>query len=59
MVDFGGGIQHRLSRKLGLRVEVRDYLTMFPQEIIAPAPGVKFGRVLHDFVPLVEIGYQY
>ncbi len=59
MADFGAGMRYTLSRRVVLRMEFRDYLTVFPEEIITPAPGVKFGRLLHDFVPLVEIGYQY
>ncbi len=59
MADFGAGIRYSLSRRLSLRVEFRDYLILFPEEIIAPAPGAKFGRLQHDFVPMVSIGYQY
>jgi hypothetical protein len=59
MVDFGAGILYRLGPRLALRMEFRDYLTVFPEEIIAPAPGAKFGNLLHDFVPMVSISYQY
>jgi hypothetical protein len=59
MVDFGAGLKYRLSPRMALRVEVRDYLTLFPQEIITPAPGVKFGSLLHDIVPMVSLSYQY
>jgi hypothetical protein len=59
MADFGAGVKVRLSRKVLLRAEFRDYLTTFPEEIIAPAPGAKFGKILHDFVPMVWICYQY
>ncbi len=59
MADFGAGIKLRLSHKWMLRAEFRDYLTTFPEEIIAPAPGAKFGKILHDFVPMVWVCYQY
>ncbi len=59
MVDFGAGIRYALDRRLSLRIEFRDYLILFPEEVIAPAPGMKFGRILHDFVPMVSIAYQY
>jgi hypothetical protein len=48
-----------LSPRVYLRVEVRDFITTFPEEIIAPAPGAKFGSVLHQIVPMVGISYQY
>ena len=32
---------------------------MFPKDLIAPAPGAKFGSLLHDFVPMVGISYEY
>jgi len=59
MVDFGGGLKFRLKPRVFFRVEVRDYLTVFPTEIIYPAPGAKFGKMLHDFVPMAGISYQY
>ncbi len=59
MADFGAGVRYRLGPRLSLRMEFRDYLTVFPEEIITPAPGAKFGKMLHDFVPMVSIAYQY
>ena len=35
----------------------RDYITAFPKEIITPAPGTKYGTLLHDFVPMVGLGF--
>jgi len=59
MASFGGGVKFILSRRLMLRTEVRDYLSAFPTELIAPAPGVKFGGVLNQVVPMVGISYVY
>jgi len=53
------GVKFGLAPHLSLRAEFRDYITAFPQEIIAPAPGAKFGSLLHDLVPMVVISYQY
>jgi hypothetical protein len=52
------GAKFALSRKVYLRTEVRDYVTAFPKEIITPAPGTKYGTLLHDFVPMVGIGVE-
>src|SRR5215467_13170 len=56
MLSFGGGVKVRLTDRVFLRGEVRDFLTAFPKEIIAPPPGVKYGTLLHDIVPMVGIG---
>jgi Outer membrane protein beta-barrel domain len=56
MGNFGAGVKVRLSDRVFLRTEVRDYITPFPKEIIAPPPGVKYGTLLHDIVPMVGIG---
>jgi hypothetical protein len=52
------GAKFALSRKVFLRTEVRDYVTAFPKEIITPAPGTKYGTLLHDFVPMVGLGIE-
>jgi len=59
MASIGGGVKFALSEKIYMRVEARDFITMFPKEIITPAPGVKFGSLLHDIVPMIGISYEY
>ena len=58
MASVGGGVKFRLTRNLFLRTEFRDYITAFPKEIITPPAGVKYGSLLHDFVPMVGIAYE-
>jgi hypothetical protein len=58
MASVGGGVKFALSRKVFLRTEFRDYITAFPKEIITPAPGTKYGMLLHDLVPMVGIGIE-
>jgi hypothetical protein len=41
-----------------MRMEFRDYVTPFPEKIIAPAPGAKYGKILNDFVPMASISYE-
>ena len=59
MWDVGGGMKYALSPRMILRTEIRDFMTMFPKDLIAPAPGAKFGGLLHNFVPMVGISYEY
>jgi hypothetical protein len=59
LVSLGGGFKWRLSGKLVLRAEVRDYLSPFPKQVIEPAGETKIGGWLHDIVPLVGIGVAF
>jgi len=59
MGTFGAGMRYSLSPRINLRTEFRDYITMFPKQLITPAPGTKYGSLLHDFVPMVTISYEY
>jgi opacity protein-like surface antigen len=58
MASVGAGVKFALTRNLFLRAEFRDYITAFPTEIITPPPGVKYGSLLHDFVPMIGIAYE-
>src|SRR5262245_32230915 len=59
MVSVGGGVKFSIAPHVNLRAEFRDYITPFPKEVIAPAPGAKFGRILNDFIPMIGISYEY
>jgi len=59
MISVGGGIKVALSQHLLLRAEIRDYLTPFPQNVIAPVPPTRIGGWLNDFVPSIGISYIF
>lgn len=59
MASVGGGMTFALAHRMFLRTEFRDFITAFPTEIITPAPNVKYGKLLHDFVPMVGIDYVF
>ena len=58
MASVGGGVKIALTKRVFLRAEFRDYITAFPEEIITPPAGMKYGKLLHDLVPMVSIAYQ-
>jgi len=58
MADVGAGLRVTLSHHMFLRMEFRDYVTSFPTQVIAPAPGAKFGSLLNDIVPMVGLSYE-
>ena len=59
MASVGAGVRFTLARKLYLRTEFRDFISPFPTQVIAPAPGAKFGSILQDFVPMVALSYEF
>ena len=59
MLSVGGGITYKMSQRIYLRTEIRDFITAFPKELITPAPGAKYGSLLHNLVPMVGVDYVY
>lgn len=56
MASVAVGVKIRLSQRVFLRTEFRDYITAFPKEVITPPTGVKYGTLLHNLVPMIGIG---
>jgi hypothetical protein len=42
-----------------VRIDVRDYATPVPTNLIAARRGATVHGWLHDFVPMVGIGFQF
>jgi hypothetical protein len=59
LLVFGGGVKFALSPRLQLRAEVYDYLTPFPDKVIAPAPGAAIGGWVHSLVPAFGFGLTF
>ncbi len=59
LVSVGAGLKFKLSSRMQFRLEVHDYLTTFPKQVIAPAANAKVGGWLQDFVPMAGIGYVF
>jgi len=57
MISAGAGVMYRVGPNVYLRTEVRDFMTTFPTAVLTPAPGVKYGSLLHGVVPMVGIVY--
>lgn len=50
VISVGGGLKFSLTQSTWLRLEAHDFLTPFPNSVIAPALGSKVGGLLSDFV---------
>jgi hypothetical protein len=56
---FGGGIKAKVSSHVTLRFEVHDFLTPFPKQVIAPAPGAKISSLLNEIVFMAGLGIMF
>lgn len=57
VVSVGGGLKFALTQSTLLRLEIHDYLSPFPQNVIAPAQGSKVGGWLSDFVVSAGVSF--
>jgi hypothetical protein len=55
MASAAIGVKARISNHMALRFELRDYMTPFPDQVIAPVPGASASGWLHNFMPMVGI----
>jgi len=59
MLSGGGGVKFQITPKLGFRVEVHDYLTPFPKDVVQPNTGSKIGGWMQDIVAMAGISYLF
>jgi hypothetical protein len=55
MASVGAGFKVNLSPRVQLRLEVHDFLSPFPKQVIVPNVGSNVGGWIHDIVPMVGI----
>ena len=58
MGTVAAGLSFRIGPKLVLRTEIRDYMSSFPEAVLTPPPGVKYGGFLNEIVPMVSLVYS-
>lgn len=59
LASVGAGLKIAASRRIGVRLEVHDFITPFPKQVIAPAPGAKIGGWLHDIAVMGGIVFTF
>jgi hypothetical protein len=59
MLVVGAGVRFSLGRRLIARIDFSDQITGFPTKVIAPAPGMAIGGMLHDFVPAIGLSWVF
>jgi hypothetical protein len=55
LVSVGAGVKIKIAPHLQLRLDVHDYLTPFPKQVITPAANAKVSGWLQDIVPMAGI----
>ncbi len=53
--SIGGGVKKKLGAHAWLRLDVHDYMSPFPKQVITPNFGANVEGWLHDIVPMVSI----
>ncbi len=59
LISIGAGVSQAIGGPLRLRIEVRDYITPFPKQVVAPHPAAKLTGWLHDFIPMVGLSVVF
>ncbi len=59
VVTFGGGIKYAIAPSVLMRIEVLDYFSRFPTQVIAPAPGAHLSGWLNNLIPMVGITFVF
>jgi opacity protein-like surface antigen len=57
MASVGVGVKIKVGDRWHIRLDVHDYMTPFPKEVIAPNSGARVGGWLHQIVPMFGITY--
>lgn len=53
----GGGVKYKLNNHLRIRVQIRDFLSGQPKDVIAPGPGATLKGIPNDFIGTFSLGY--
>jgi outer membrane protein W len=59
VLSVGGGLKFRITDHFGLRVEVHDFMTTIPENIIVPNAGSKISGWMQNIVPMAGISYLF
>ena len=57
--EAGAGVKIQLATHLRLRLQVRDYISQAPHEVIAPAPGATLKGPRQDILGTVAIAFTW
>jgi len=59
LLSVGGGLKYRVNRRVILRADFRDYINPFPHKLFVAVPGGTSRGLLHQFTPMLGVGYSF
>lgn len=59
LFTVGGGVKFRVTDHFGVRLEVHDYLTPYPKDIVVPNTGSNIKGWMQSVVPMIGISYLF
>ena len=59
VVSVGAGVKMRLNERMTFRVEVRDFASPLPSDVIAVVPSASAQGWLHDIVPMAGLTFTF
>jgi hypothetical protein len=57
--EAGVGVKVQLAHHLRLRVQVRDYFSKAPHDVIAPAPGASLSGIRQDVIGMGALAFTW
>jgi hypothetical protein len=57
--EAGVGVKIQVAEHVRLRLQVRDYFSKAPDEVIAPAPGASLSGVRQDVIGTVAVAFTW
>jgi hypothetical protein len=57
--EAGAGVKIQLNQHLRMRVQVRDYISTAPHQVIAPAPGSTISGKVNDIIGMGTLAWTW
>ncbi len=59
LISVGAGVKAKVSDHTLIRIDFREYISPFPENLFAVAPGAKIHGWLYDSVPMVGVSFVF
>ena len=59
LISVGGGVKFALTEHAVVRLDFRDYISPFPDNLFVTVPGAKIRGWLNDFVPMAGLSWVF
>ena len=58
LLSVGAGVRYRLTNRIYVRGDFRDYITPMPTSLFLPTPGAHDQGFFHQFTPMVSVSFR-